>query len=80
METLTVISEQSILGKVLRIYGSKEKQLILAKDVAEWIGHSNTSKMVSDADLDEDEKEVHRLSTLTNSYNALFLTEDGVYL
>ena len=49
----------------------------LAKDVAEWIEYSNVSKMVSN--IDEDEKEIHQLSTLTNGYSATFLTEDGLY-
>lgn len=75
METLTVISEQSILGKVLRIYGTKENPLILAKDVADWIGYdiSNVSKMVKS--VDEEEKVIAR----TNNTSATFLTEDGVY-
>ena len=29
--------------------------------------------------IDEEEKEIHRLSTLTNGYSATFLTEDGLY-
>ena len=49
----------------------------LAKDVANWIEHSNVSKMVSN--IDEDEKEIHQLSTLINGYSATFLTEDGLY-
>ncbi len=52
-------------------------KIFLAKDVANWIGHSNVSKMVSN--IDEDEKEIHQLSTLTNGYSATFLTEDGLY-
>ena len=31
------------------------------------------------ASVDEEEKEVHRISTLTNGYSATFLTEDGLY-
>lgn len=79
MNNLEVINEQQVLGKKFRIYGDFENPLFLAKDVAEWIEHSNPSKMVSDADLDETEKQMHRLGTLTNSYSALFLTEDGLY-
>ena len=29
--------------------------------------------------VDEDEKVIHQLSTLTNGYSATFLTEDGLY-
>lgn len=79
MNKLQVINEQEVLGKNFRIYGDFENPLFLAKDVAEWIEHSNQSKMVSDADLDDTEKMTGRLGTLTNSYSALFLTEDGLY-
>lgn len=74
-----VLDQREVLGKQFKFYGTYEKPLFLAKDVAEMIGHSNTSKMVHDAELDRNEKEIHKLSTLTNSYNALFLTEDGLY-
>ena len=47
--------------------------------MAEWIEHSNPSKMVSDAELDETEYTTVFLSTLTNSYSALMLTEEGLY-
>lgn len=49
------------------------------RHVANWIEHSNASKMVSDADLSETDFVKDTLSTLTNSYSALFLTEDGLY-
>ena len=50
----------------------------IAKDVADWIEHSNPSKMLNS--IDDEEK-----TTLTISYNGsmttnqLFLTEDGLY-
>ena len=76
---LQVINEQEVLGKQFRVYGTFEEPLFLAKDVAEWIEHSNVSKMLNS--VDEDEK-----TTLTFSYsgsnyttNAWFLTEDGLY-
>ena len=73
MKQLQVIEQRNVLGQDMKIYGTRDEPLFLAKDVANWIEHSNVSKMVSDADLDESEKEIHRLSTLTNSYSALFL-------
>lgn len=75
METLAVISEQSILGKVLRIYGSKENPLILAKDVAEWLNLTNVSDMIKR--VDEDEVTKFNLGGLQGECN--FLTENGVY-
>ncbi|MBT2736149.1 BRO family protein [Bacillus sp. ISL-7] len=68
-----------VLGHEFGIYGNAEEPLFLAKDVAEWIGHSNVSKMIKDAELDDSETIKAKVSTLTNSYNAMFLTEDGIY-
>ena len=75
---LKIIKEQRVLNKDFKIYGTIENPLFLAKDVAEWIEHSNPSKMLNT--IDEDEK-----TTLTISYNGnmttnqLFLTEQGLY-
>jgi len=77
MEELKVIHEQTVLENEFKVYGTKEQPLFLAKDIASWIGHSNVSKMV--ASVDEEEKRLHQLSTLTNGYSATFLTEDGLY-
>ena len=78
---LKVIDEREVLGKHFRMYGDIENPLFLAKDVAEWIEHSNITKMLSS--VDEDEKIKIRpnpklgLLTSNNEYN--FLTEYGVY-
>lgn len=75
---LEIIEQREVLGKDFKIYGDYENPLFLAKDVAEWIEHSNVSKMVSQ--LESDEK-----TTLTIGYsgnkttNQIFLTEDGLY-
>jgi len=76
---ISVMDEREVLGKHFRIYGDAESPLFLAKDVAGWIEHSNTSKMVKDAELEEHEVVKATIGTLTNSYSALFLTEDGLY-
>ena len=81
MSELHIINEQVVLGKEFRMYGDIENPLFLAKDVAEWIEHSNITKMLSS--VDEDEKVKIRpnqklgLLTSNNEYN--FLTEDGLY-
>ena len=78
---IKVIDEREVLGKHFRVYGDIENPLFLAKDVAEWIEHSNITKMLSS--VDEDEKVKIRpnqklgLLTPNNEYN--FLTEDGLY-
>jgi hypothetical protein len=59
----------------------------VGRDVAEWIEHSNPSKMIKGADLENDEK-VKRICEITNSYGTskarnsqemLFVTESGLY-
>ena len=78
---IKVIDDREVLGKHFRVYGDIENPLFLAKDVAEWIEHSNITKMLSS--VDEDEKVKIRpnqklgLLTSNNEYN--FLTEDGLY-
>ena len=78
---IKIIDEREVLGKHFRVYGDIENPLFLAKDVAEWIEHSNITKMLSS--VDEDEKVKIRpnqklgLLTSNNEYN--FLTEDGLY-
>jgi len=79
------IGVTNILEKEIVFYGSWKEPYFLAKDVAEWIEHSNTSKMINN--IDEDEK-IKALCDVTNSYTTskarntqemLFLTEDGLY-
>ena len=79
MKNIQVLKQESLFGKDFSIYGDWENPLFLTKDVAEWIEHSNSSKMVSDANLSKDEVVKLRVGTLTNSYSALYLTEDGLY-
>ena len=50
---IKVINEREVLGKHFRVYGDIENPLFLAKDVAEWIEHSNITKMLSSVDEDE---------------------------
>lgn len=78
MNELKIINEQEVLGKNFRIYGDFENPLFLAKDVAEWIGHSNLTVMVNS--VDEDEKTISRTKDCLGRENtATFLTENGLY-
>ena len=74
---LQIIDERELLGKHFVIYGTKEDPLFKAKDVAEWIGHSNVSTMIKD--IDEDEKVLNNIYTLGGMQECLMLTEDGLY-
>lgn len=75
--TLTVINEQEVLGKHFRIFGTIDNPLFLAKDVAEWIEHSNPRMMLQA--VDDDEKGVRNVYTPGGVQESWFLTEDGLY-
>ena len=53
-QNLTLIDSEVICNQQVNVYGTREKPLFLAKDVANWLGHSNPSRMLSK--IDEDEK------------------------
>ena len=74
---IKVIDEREVLGKRFRVYGDIENPLFLAKDVAEWIEHSNPRMMLQK--IDEDEKVVNNVYTLGGNQEAWFLNEDGLY-
>ena len=77
MKELQIINQQEVLGKDFKVYGDVENPLFLAKDVAEWIEHSNPRMMLKN--IDEDEKVVNNAYTLGGNQEMWFLTEDGVY-
>lgn len=74
---LQVVHEQELLGKVFKIYGDFNNPLFLAKDVSEWIEHSQVSKMLQS--IDNDEKLMGTLFLSGQNRETWFLTEDGVY-
>lgn len=78
-QELQVLSEQELLGKKFKIYGTYEDPLFLAKDVAEWIGYdiSSLNKLVNM--VDEDEKVRKIIPTRGGNQNSWCLKENGVY-
>lgn len=71
-------NEVTLMGKTFNVYGTVEEPLFRAKDVADWIEHSNVSAMVQS--IDEDEKLTINIAySEQNKHNELFLTENGVY-
>ena len=74
---LQVIDKRNILDHEVTTYGDLENPLFLAKDVANWIGHSDVSKMMKS--VDEDEKVKNIVRTLGGNQEMWFLTEDGLY-
>ena len=77
MNELKLIKQQEILGKDFKVYGDVENPLFKAKDVAEWIEHSDVSMMMKN--IDDDEKVTNIICTLGGNQNAWFLTENGLY-
>ena len=74
---MELVCKQEVLGKEFKMYGTIEEPLFLAKDVAEWIEHSDVSKMMKS--VDEDEKVKNIVRTLGGNQEMWFLTEDGLY-
>ena len=77
MNKLVVIKQQEILGRPFTLYGDFENPLFLAKEVAEWIEHSQVSKMLQS--IDEDEKLKCIINTSGQNREMWFLTENGLY-
>lgn len=74
-EVSVLENEVTLMGKTFNVYGTVEEPLFRAKDVADWIEHSNVSAMVQS--VDEDEKltisNVYSESNLQNSFGGWFL-------
>lgn len=78
MTTPVLENEVTLMGKTFNVYGTVEEPLFKAKDVAEWIEHSNLTVMVNS--VDEDERVISRTKdSLDRENSATFLTENGVY-
>lgn len=74
---LLVIDQREVMGKHFKIYGTIENPLFLAKEVAEWIEHSQSIRMIENVDAEE--KVMRNVHTLGGNQEAWFLTEDGLY-
>lgn len=77
-DTVKMFSSQEVLGKNFTIYGTRENPLFLAKDVAEWIDHSDVSIMLRSVDEDEKLSKTNP-NNVCGGQNAWFLTENGLY-
>ena len=72
-----MISRSTLLGREIDVYGTTEEPLFKAKDVAEWIEHSNPRMMLES--IDDDEKGLRIVYTPGGNQEMWFLTEDGLY-
>lgn len=79
---LIVFEQRNVLGRDFKMYGELDNPLFLAKDVAEWIEHSNSRMMLQGIDESEKVKIEHPVN---NPYGGpqieeqWFLSEDGLY-
>lgn len=76
-EVQVLENEVTLMGKTFNVYGTVEEPLFRAKDVADWIEHSDVHKMVQS--VDDDEKIKNIVPTLGGNQETWFLTENGVY-
>jgi phage antirepressor YoqD-like protein len=74
---IQILKHENLLGKSFTIYGDLENPLFLARDVAEWIEHSDVSTMIRL--VDECEKLRQTLFVSGQNREVILLTEDGVY-
>jgi len=75
---LQVLDQREVLGKSLKIYGTADKPLFLAKDVAEMIEHSAVHMMIKQ--VNDNEKALETIFREDGStYKAWFITEEGLY-
>ncbi|MDY3960197.1 ORF6C domain-containing protein [Romboutsia timonensis] len=77
MNKIQVIDKKEVLGFEVSVYGDLENPLFLAKDVANWIEHTHTTRMLES--VDEDEKLNGVIFHAGQNREMTFLTEDGLY-
>lgn len=75
--SVKIISKSVLMGREIDVYGTPDEPLFKAKDVAEWIGHTDVSTMLRT--VDDDEKGTNIVCTPGGNQTAWFLTEDGLY-
>ena len=77
MMEITILTCREVSGREFRIYGTPDDPLFLARDVAEWIGHTNPTEMVRH--IDDCEKLNSIIFSAGQKREMLFITEDGLY-
>ena len=77
--TIAVLKKTEFLGKTLTVFGTVATPLFLAKEIADWLEHSDTSKMIASVDADEKCLYTNPNNLRSGGQNAWFLTEYGLY-
>lgn len=76
-QEVKVFNRSQLLGHEIDVYGDAINPLFLAKDVAEWIEHTDARKMVQA--VDDDERLTGTLFLSGQHRSVWFLTENGLY-
>lgn len=87
---IQVLKQAELLGRRVTVYGTMQEPLFLAKDISEWLEHTNTAMMLKMVDDDEKTKIYGILPNLNKVYSGCessiyngsyhsFLTENGLY-
>lgn len=74
-QAIQILKQADVMGQNFTIYGTATDPMFKAKDVADWIGLTNVSDMVSRVDSDE----VTKLNLGGLQGETWMLTEDGLY-
>lgn len=74
---IQVLKQSELCGRQFTVYGTPQEPLFLANDLANYIDHSNITKML--ASVDEDEKLTLPMVKSGQNRDMWFLTEDGLY-
>lgn len=74
-QAIQILKQADVMGQSFTIYGTATDPMFKAKDVADWIGLTNVSDMVSRVDSDE----VTKLNLGGLQGETWMLTEDGLY-
>ncbi len=72
---LALLKQTELNGQAFQIYGTADEPLFKAKDIAEWLGNSNTTDMVKKVDAEE----LTKLNLGSRQGESWFLTEYGLY-
>ena len=74
---LTVIESREILGKEFTMYGTFEEPWFIAKQISNWIGHSDTSMMLKP--IDDTEKLIQTILVSGQNREVWMVSEYGLY-
>lgn len=74
---IAVLKKCDFLGKSLSVFGTPDEPMFLAKEIADWLEHTNSRMMLQR--VDDDEKGVRNVYTLGGNQECQFLTEYGLY-